>query len=143
MFFVSDEHRVDVRWGDFSQVLATLALLKMVQESGKKYAYVHLISGACFWAKNPQKMMEELKGDTKQYIECRALPEEITRTWGGLCRFMVRYPKWMIERPTGNQFKRFSRVLWQEFIMRTKIFRRKKLPVPAFYGGSQWWSITG
>lgn len=143
VFFVPNENRIDVRWGDFSQVEATLALLRMVKDSGIQYAYVHLISGACFWAKNPQKILQELEDDAKQYIECRALPEETTWTWGGLCRFMVSYPKWMIERPTGNQFKRYSRILWQEFIMRTKVFRKNKLPVPKFYGGSSWWSITG
>lgn len=143
VFFVDEDKRVDVRWGDYSQVEATLELLKSVRENKNEYQYVHLISGACFWAMHPNSIIKELETDTKQYIECHALPEDTTWTWGGESRYSVFYPKWMIERPTGNQLKRYSRIMWQEFVMRTKVFKRKKYPVKKFYGGSQWFSITG
>lgn len=43
---LNDEDRVDVRWGTFSQVKATLNLLKEAYE--KKYDYYWLISGQDF-----------------------------------------------------------------------------------------------
>lgn len=61
---------------------------------------------------------------------------------GGKDRFECFYPQWMIQRPS-NKLMRLIRVLYREFIMRTKIFKRRNKPVDKFYGGSQWWSLTG
>lgn len=45
------KHRIDVRWGDFSQVEVELELFKVardVQQDGRRYVYYHLISGVDF-----------------------------------------------------------------------------------------------
>lgn len=133
--------KVDVRWGRFSQVEATLEILNQV--NGKEYQYIHLISGNCFPALSPQKMYELLENDNTQYIGMTSLMDgRCTWSWHGADRYLVWYPQWMIQRPA-NKVLRYTRIMYREFIMRTRVFRRKKLPVSSFYGGSSWFSITG
>lgn len=38
---------------------------------------------------------------------------------------------------------RILRVAYREFVMRTKLFKRKRFPVTDFYGGLSWFSKTG
>lgn len=66
------DERVDVRWGDFSQIEAELALFKEAhdaQNEGKKYAYYHLISGVDFPLKS-QDFIHHFLGanDGKEFI---------------------------------------------------------------------------
>ena len=133
--------RVDVRWGRFSQVEATLKLFDAV--NGNQYQYVHLISGNCFPAMSPEEMHEKLKEDDTQYIETTDLMNGTsTWSWHGKDRYLVWYPQWMIQRPA-NKTLRYFRIAYREFVMRTKVFQRKKLPAAHFYGGSSWFSVTG
>lgn len=44
LFFVPDDRRIDVRWGDVSQIHAEYEVLKLAHQTGD-YAYYHLISG--------------------------------------------------------------------------------------------------
>ncbi len=132
--------RKDVRWGRFSQVEATLSMFSMIDT--EKYSYVHLISGNCFIIKSPEFIIDFFSNTDLQYIQSSFLSEKNTWAWHGWDRYSVRYPQWMIQRPS-NKFLRFIRVCYREFIMRTQIFKRKNLPVPKFYGGSSWFSITG
>ena len=132
--------RIDVRWGRFSQVQATLELFKMLDTS--KYSYVHLISGNDFIIKPIEYIENFFTNNSTEYIQCVKLPEESTWTYGGLDRVKVWYPQFIIRRPKSTFF-RFIRILLREFVMRTKVFQRKKTPVKTFYGGSSWFSLTG
>lgn len=132
--------KIDVKWGRFSQVEASIALLNMVDET--KYSYIHLISGADFFAKDPNTLFRFFDSSDKEFIDHCKLPEEITWAHGGIDRYLVWYPQWIIDRPT-NKSLRLLRVLYRDFILRTKVFRRRKWPVDCFYGGSGWFSISG
>lgn len=132
--------RHDVKWGRFSQVEATIELLNSLDET--KYSYIHLISGNDFPIKNSRFIYEKLNESNKEFIECNKLPEMSTWSWGGLDRYLVYYPQWIIHRPN-KKIMRVLRVLYREFIMRTKIFQRKKRVAENFYGGSSWFSLTG
>ena len=138
VFFVPDERRVDVRWGRFSQVEATLALLETVGLS--RYAYVHLVSGVDFPIKPPDAILRACDG--REFIQCRVLPGDTVWAWGGLDRFMIRYPDWMIRRPN-HRLARAVRIAYREFMMRTGLYRLRKTPVETFYRGSSWFSVTG
>ena len=136
------ENRIDVRWGRFSQVEATLAMFNFMEDPSA-YSYCHLISGNDFIIKPINWLQHKFCEDNKkEYIESNYLDGSSTWSWGGLDRFQVYYPQWIIKRPA-NKPMRFCRVIYREFIMRTKIFKRKRLPVEKFYGGSSWWSLTG
>lgn len=133
--------RVNVHWGRFSQVEATLKMLELV--NGKKYSYIHLISGNDYFVKPPYYFKQIFSYNNKeQYIESTKLPEDSTWSWKGMDRVSVWYPQWLIQRPS-KKIRRIIRIVYREFVMRTGIFRRKVFPVPKFYGGSQWFSITG
>ena len=136
------ENRVDVRWGRFSQVEATYALIDSISKPSQ-YSYCHLISGADFPVKDVNGFMNYFSNNTAEYIESNYLDGTSTWSWGGKDRFQVYYPQWMIQRPQSNKWKRIIRVLYREFVMRTKIFKRRDQPVERFYGGSSWWSLTG
>lgn len=45
LFFIPDDKRVDVRWGDLSFVEAELTLFQEILEAKKNYSYIHLLSG--------------------------------------------------------------------------------------------------
>jgi len=133
-------NRVNVKWGRFSQVQATLEMFKIIDAN--KYSYVHLISGSDFIIKTPEYLYAFFADNHKEYMQCNILPGATTWGWGGMDRFQVYYPQWIIRRPKNKVF-RFIRVAYREFIMRTKIFKQRRSPVKDFYGGSSWFSITG
>lgn len=138
VYFVGDSERVNVRWGSYSQVEATLELLKIATK--RDYLYVHLISGVDFFAMHPSRIIEALDGK-KEYISCNKLPIN-TWSFGGYNRICVRYPSWMIRKPKSNPIIRFIRILYQFFVMKTRVFKKRTKGI-VFYGGSSWWSVTG
>lgn len=132
--------RVDVRWGTFSQCEATLKAFKLISESKIRYKYIHLISGEDFPVKSLKYFHDYFSTQSCNFIEYSVLPNpELVKN--GMDRFQVYYPLWMIGRP--NQiFIRVIRVLYRNFILSTKIFKRKVVPFETIYFGSQWFSIN-
>ncbi len=127
-------NRLDVNWGQLSQIKATLALFDMIDT--KKYSYVHLISGNDFIIKTVDSFIELFEDNNKEYIECVPVPNK----WKS--RYEILYPKFLIKRPS-CRFTRLLRAVYRIFVMKTGIFRQKKLPTNNFYVGSSWFSITG
>lgn len=62
---LSDEERVDVRWGTFSQVQATLNLLK--RSYRKKYDFYWLISGQDFPLVSAESIIMKLSSTKGEY----------------------------------------------------------------------------
>lgn len=140
VFFVPEEKRVDVRWGRFSQVEATLALFEALDPA--EYAYIHLISGVDFPIKPPREIFDLCESGGKEYIQSGLLPGDTTWAWGGLDRFMVRYPDWMIRRPN-ERLVRALRLGYREIVMRSGLYRLRRCPTERFYRGSSWFSVSG
>lgn len=134
------ENRVDVKWGQFSQVEATLNIFKEIRNSDYKYKYIHLISGQDYPIKSLKAFKEYFLYQNSEFIECSPLPSDVL-VKRGEDRYKVYYPNWMIDRPS-KTFKRFIRILYREFILNIKIFERKNLDFENLYFGSQWFSIT-
>lgn len=138
VFMVEDS--VNVEWGKFSQVEATLKIFDMIKKSKYNYKYIHLISGQDIVLKNKDEFKNIFKNTEKEYVEYSRLPNGWPK--GGKDRYEVYYPSWMIDR-TSNLIKRFIRIIYREIIMTTKVFKRKFKFFNNLYGGSQWFSITG
>lgn len=120
---------------------ATLELLRMIQTQA--YNYIHLISGNDCLIKPVSYILTLFsERNRKEYIESNILPGDSTWSWAGQDRYQCWYPQWLIKRPA-YKTARFLRITYREFVMRTKIFKRKKYPVKVFGGGSSWFSITG
>ena len=138
--FIADDRRVDVRWGRFSQVEATLALFDAINPGD--YAVVHLISGVDFPIKSPREIYDLCQAAGAEFIQSDILPGNTTWSWGGFDRFMVWYPDWMIRRPD-DRLARAVRVGYRELVMRTRLYRLRRCPIERFYHGSSWFSVSG
>ena len=134
------DNSIDVRWGRFSQVEATLAMFNEVKKSKKSYNYIHLISGQDYPIKNLEYIKKFFSNIDKQFIDYVKLPYK-NLTKHGEDRYKVYYPQWIIDRPK-CLWKRFLRVLYREFVLRTRILERDTSNISEFYYGSQWMSIT-
>lgn len=139
VYFV--DNNKDVQWGQFSQVEATLELFSKISDSNNKYDYIHLISGQDYPIKTIKEFKKFFSDNNKQYIRYTKLPTcNLSRM--GKDRYEVYYPSWLIDRPS-KHFKRYVRLFYREFILFTKIFKRKIDFIDDIYYGSQWFSITG
>ena len=135
------EHPVEISWGRIEMIDATLLLLQKTLK--EKYDYIHLISGSDVLVKPIDYFLDFFDKEEKwNYISIFKLP--VSQGWrcGGQDRYKVFYPKWLIDRPV-KKIKRAFRVIYREFILKTKIFQRRKFPTDCFYGGAQWFSISG
>ena len=137
-------NRVHVEWADWTVVQATLLLMRAAATCGMDFRYVHLLSGQCLPAMPPSQMEQELNlaaSQKKQFIQCFPLPAwDLWTVDGGMHRVSVWYPRWMV-----SKYSKWHRYFWPY----TNKWRRLRLRRPGyfffrpFYGGSQWWSLTG
>ncbi|MFT3662307.1 MAG: beta-1,6-N-acetylglucosaminyltransferase [Gordonia sp. (in: high G+C Gram-positive bacteria)] len=116
--FVTD--RIDVRWGGFSQVRATLACLAL---AGDGYHRHSLMSGADVVLRPLDELIEIWSGDREYLRIDQALEDPVFAQWHKVARF--HFP----DRP------RLTR--WSG-----RIPRRVPTRIPLMQG-SQWWSLTG
>ena len=128
------ENRVSVNWSGFSQVEATLNLLKEVQSAHKYYDYIHFMSGQDLLLMKQRELDQYLisNGLEKQYIEVN----DIGNLWWRLkCySFFRENPK---NRTLIFRFADiFTRLLQIPFVRRTNFIDYD------IYKGAQWFSIT-
>ena len=117
---------IQINWGGFSMIEATVCLMDMLKDSGFRADYVHLLSGQDFPLCAPDAIdhfFEQNAG--KNFIEYHILP----------------YRRW-----AGNQGLDRIRYKWD---VDGRKINKPALDVRDFpdginpYGGSQWWSLTG
>lgn len=137
------ERTVAVRWGGWEMVQAMLLLMQAALATGRKYRYMHLLSGQCMPAM-PRKQMDAVldaaAAQGKQFIECRQLPSpERWHGEGALYRMKVWYPRCMVSKydATHKFFWRYTR-MWLRLGMTRPGYRL----FSPYYGGAQWWSLT-
>lgn len=135
------QERVDVKWGQVSQPLATIALFNSVVESNKQYDYVWLISGQDYPIKSNRQIQKFLLDNfSKNFVDIidnnskeYKLFVKRNETW---------YPKKIVSPTT------LTRVLRKVYIILTgganrSIIRRKNvLQVESYQFGSSWFTIT-
>lgn len=138
------ERRVDVMWGGFSQVEATLNLLDEALITGG-YDYYFLISGQDFPVRPIRELIEFLENDNgANYVDL------FPSLNNGLCkqnnldkRNQIVYGDRIMSR---GKFARIMRRLWVAvtggYGRTFGIFRRKNVLNLKFYFGSQWWCLS-
>lgn len=138
------ERAVAVRWGGWEMVQAMLLLMRAAVDTGRAYRYVHLLSGQCMPAM-PRREMEEVLDAAaaagKQFMECTPLPAyERWDGHGGLYRMQVWYPRCMVSKhdPSHKFFWRYTNA-WLRLGLKRPGYRF----FAPYYGGAQWWSLTG
>lgn len=137
-------HSIKIEWADWSMIQATLELIKAVRQSGKKYRYVHLLSGQCLPAMPAEMMDAELNkayAEGLQFIECEPLPRP--HKWirdGGIHRVGTWYPRCMV-----SKYSPWHKWFWwyTNKWIRLRLRRPLYYVFRPFFGGAQWWSLTG
>lgn len=142
VFVLPYEMRVNVLWGDISQVEATLNLIRATR--GKQYDYYWLISGQDFPIKSPKYIVEYLSQNPENnYID---LFKGKVHQEKDLKRNEVYYFRWMMKRGIVNRAaKRFYIEITGGWKKTYSLFKRreiKQLNVQFFFGSS-WWCLNG
>lgn len=143
VILLPDKFRVDVRWGQYSIVQATLNLMNYATQYDH-YDYFCLMSGQDFPIVSPNILISYLKSNNgKNFVnlfESKNFGLNHTNNYDK--RNEIVFPKWIIER---NLPIRVIRRLW---VMVTggynhtyKIFKRNPSINLNFYFGSTWWCI--
>ena len=137
-------NRVKIEWADWSMVRATLNAIESMPDCGRNYRYVHLLSGQCLPAMPFSERETELSRAAEQgiqFMQCGRLPRhDLWGEDGGLHRVEIWYPRWMVSKhsPWHRWFWPYSRK-WRRLHLR----RPSSFFFRPFYGGGQWWSLTG
>jgi len=135
------EPRVAVQWADWSMIEASLQAMRAITSSGKRYRYIHLISGHCLPAMPHGKMEKELDEsylEGKLWVECSRLSH--TSCYDGrLRRVSIWYPRALVSRQGAWHHRYYSPYIkfWEKLGL-VRPFYEHYAP---FYGGSQWWSL--
>ena len=140
IFFI--EERVEVFWGEFSIVEATLNLLKVAVE--KKYDYYTLLSGSDILVQTPESLVNFLrKNKGSEFINIIPMPsEELNKPLSRVeyYTFTQASFKKLFKSPFFS--KVFTKVANKLFKNRIKRNYKKKFLLESFYAGSQWWALS-
>lgn len=134
------ECSVDIQWGGFGMIEATLRIIETIRQSNQEYDYIWLMSGQDWPLRSADdivKYIENHNGD--DFIEI--LPDQESFERGYCKRNALYYPRWMVSNNT--YIKVIKHLLWLATGGRksTKICKRKT-KVEKFYYGSQWWLLS-
>jgi hypothetical protein len=128
--------RIDVGWGEYSMIEATLAVLEKIQETGLNPDYVVLLSGADYPIRSTVMLKQFLEANNgKEFIEC--VDPKIDR--------------WVKQGLSTERYEVFHYINWRPHPklftisekFQKKIGIKRKMPLglqPRL--GSQWWALT-
>jgi len=120
------DRQVDVKWGGFSMIEATVCLMNKLRDSGIYPDYVHLLSGQDFPLCSPKEFDHFFENNYgKNFVEYHTIPYKGWAGNGGWDRINYKWDMDSRER-SKTQLEPCS-------------FPAGIQP----YGGSQWWSLTG
>lgn len=127
------DNRIDVRWGGFSQIEATLNSLKQIQASTTEYDYVLFISGQDYPIVSINRIVDQIEHNRgKGYIFGRPLTDsgEDQSTHRRYRNYYFSFSNRLVSLAV-NRLIRLSQLV------------KRKYPFPIVYKGSQWWCLTG
>jgi hypothetical protein len=119
------DRQININWGGFSMIEATVCLMNMLRDSDFRADYAHLLSGQDFPLCSPQAIDRFFESNAgKNFMEYHAFPYE---NWnnGGWDRIIY---KWDADGGKTDKEQ-----------LEPRAFPENIQP----YGGSQWWSLTG
>jgi len=157
LHFVEEKDRVNITWGDFSMVQATLNIMKMIL-SEKKSGYCILLSGQDYPIKSNDYISDFFtKNDGINFISSKSIPWNHLWYDSGMERieFYHFHPKKNSKHnifipPISNKLfyrkrtiKQISRLLISKHFYKIwVIFKKREFPkFMSPYGGSQWWAL--
>ncbi len=122
--------RVNVRWGAYRMVQATLSGFEEILASGKTYGYVNLLSGQDYPLQKPESLHQFLDLNyPKQYMEFYSIEEE----WQEAIPRLTQYHLVHFDIPAKFTFEKWL----------NKLLPPRKMPEGWIaVGRSQWFTIT-
>lgn len=136
-------NRIEVNWGDVSQIESVVLALRDVIASKRNIDYVSLHSEADLAVlpiKDFATYLSEKNMDT--FLYCRALPAKGWGHSGGLERIRLYYPKIFLTKVSRHHPVRYMRALYQELYSMGLIRGRHLPPDIKFYGGDGWFTAS-
>ena len=132
----------DIKWGDYTQILVNNYLMRYA--SGiRHHDYYSLHSGADLMIRSADDFARFLS-QTNCYAFCDCVP--LPSGWqygGGLGRLALNWPTCFRKRLSSHSPLRYLRSLYGK-LYGAKIIKGKKLPKKyKFYGGADWFTISG
>jgi hypothetical protein len=135
--YVIKKHKV--YWGSYNQILATLDLLKMVDEQHCDYCM--LISGKDLPIRPNREIIAEIEKDPQiNYLVCHLLPSADWLLNGGLDRMQLYWENFK-NQYSASLCNRFCGLCRR--IQKLLHLRRKLLPGISYYGGRNWLNLSG
>ena len=130
----------DIKWGDYTQILANNYLLRYASEQ-REHDYYSLHSGVDLLIRPVGELVEYLKNSMKYaYCECTRLPSG-WQYGGGFGRIALKWPKCFRKRLGRNSPMRYLRSIYGRLYGKG-IIRGSKLPEQyQYYGGADWFTI--
>ncbi|WP_313386168.1 beta-1,6-N-acetylglucosaminyltransferase [Chishuiella sp.] len=129
------KNRIDVKWGEFSQVQAVISSLKQIKNEQENFSHVIFISGQDFPVKSSKKISTFLD----QNIQNNFLEYFVIEENGKYSNFQWRYKK--KHYPSNEVFYRKINSLFIRLGI-IKDNNRKLLANYKYYWGSQWWILN-
>ncbi len=153
IFFIADNDRINVQWGQISQVDATLSLLKAAARSGRAHDYFWFMSGQDYPIKSNAGIFDFLKKHSgKNFMRGFGPENPIYKRF--LKRNEIAYPPWMMH---GSLLSKVMRRLYSLVTGGERhtfgVFKKEQTPLvklstvrgageAAFYFGSAWFTLT-
>lgn len=145
VFLIPEQNRIDVRWGDYSQISATIATIEEARKSKTQYAFFWLCSGRDFPIRSSAEIYLYLKDKNTNFISFAASANYNSGNKKSAFdkRCELSYPNWL----KGKEL--WQRVIRKLYIIITGGSRHtysfiKRIPpkdIRLFFG-SQWWCLN-
>lgn len=157
--------RINVIWGGFSMVEATLKLMQLALNSPYNFKYFVLRSGVCYPIKSNDYIIQFFQNSHQDYIDAREINEQYQKykylfeqLYLSIAIFISPQRKWQEYTAYCHQYKPIVRSHYWNFYRlidcKAKvlyllnsclniILPSKKIPksIKKFYHGSQWWYL--
>ena len=140
VFLLPRENCVDVQWGRFSMVEATLRLLDEIGRAEENFDFVWLMSGQDYPLHSAESIVRFIEQhENEDFIDI--LSDEKAESGGFHKRCQLFYYPFMMNRTIFSKIAR--KIYWAVTGGKRKtLFLKRKSPIEKFSFGSQWWLLS-
>ena len=140
VYVLNKDSSVDIQWGGFGMIEATLRLIETISQATAKFDYIWLMSGQDWPLRSANEIVEYVEQHRgEDFIEIIPSDESFER--GYFKRNDLYYPTWMVSNELHIKIVKHLFWLATGGKKSTKIFKRKS-KIEKFYYGSQWWLLS-
>lgn len=140
VYVLNKDSSVDIQWGGFGMIEATLRLIETISQATAKFDYIWLMSGQDWPLRSANEIVEYVEQHRgEDFIEI--LPSDESFERGYFKRNDLYYPTWMVSNELHIKIVKHLFWLATGGKKSTKIFKRKS-KIEKFYYGSQWWLLS-